>query len=154
GSSKKPEEDEAPKVPRKRGGSGGGEINDQNDEEEFLAPETVGKPAEEDGAQHGTGKIGAARQPDVGVADLRNRALLKSSGDRAYQGHFQSIENPGDPQCNYHQRVEVAPGQTIQSRWDICLNDWADCFPERSPFNLLRGQCSPLLAPLEIQPIP
>ena len=44
------------------------EIDRERDEEELLAAEPVGQPAEEQRAEHRAGEIGAAGEADIGVA--------------------------------------------------------------------------------------
>ena len=73
---------EAPQVPGQRGRRGGDEIDRERDEEQPLAPEPVGEPAEEQRAQHRAGEIGAAGEPDVGVGEVELRAFLQRAGER------------------------------------------------------------------------
>ena len=63
------EEQEAPQIPRERGRGGRQQVDGERDEEQLLAPEPVGEPAEEDRAQHRAGEIRAARKPDIGIAE-------------------------------------------------------------------------------------
>ena len=82
----------------------------------FLRPEPVGEPAEEHGAQHRAGEVGAAGEPDVGVAELEDRALLERAGHGAGQRHLQAVENPGDAERDHDERVEAAPRQAVEPR--------------------------------------
>ena len=71
GAGEKAKQREAPEIPGQRGGRGGAEIDRKRDEEELLAPEPVGQPAEEQRAEHGAGQIGAGGETDVGIAELQ-----------------------------------------------------------------------------------
>jgi hypothetical protein len=53
-------------------------------------------------------------------------ALLKrSTGERAGQRHLQPVEDPGDAERGHDQAVEAAPGQPVEPRRDVALNDLA-----------------------------
>ena len=56
------------------------EIDGDGNEEQFLAAEPVGEPAEEEGAEHGAGEIGTAGKPDVGVGEVQHRAVFQRAG--------------------------------------------------------------------------
>ena len=86
GAGEEAEQHEAPQVPRHRGGGGGEQIDRQRDEEQLLAAEPVGQPAEEQRAQHCARQIGAAGEPDIGIAELQHRALLERARQRARPG--------------------------------------------------------------------
>jgi hypothetical protein len=86
----------APETPGQGGGGRRHEIDGKRNKEELLAPKAVGQPAEEQGAEHRTGKISAACQADLGVAELEHGALLQGPGHRPDQGDLKAIEDPGD----------------------------------------------------------
>ena len=119
------EQQKAPEIPRERRRGGRQQIDRQGDEEQFLAPEPVGKPAEEERAQHGAGEIRAARQADVRIAELQHRALLQRARDRAGERDLEPVENPGDAERDDHQRVKAAPRQPVEPRRNIGLDDLA-----------------------------
>src|SRR5262249_44585304 len=54
-------------VPRQRGRGGRNEINRERDEEQPLAPEPIGEPAEAERSQHRAGQIGAAGESHIAV---------------------------------------------------------------------------------------
>jgi hypothetical protein len=110
---------EAPEIPRQRGCRCGDEIERERDEEQALAPEPIGEPAEEDRTQHRAGEIGAARDPDVGVRELELMALLERRRDRAGERHLEAVEDPGDAERHHHQGVEAAPPQAVKARRDV-----------------------------------
>ncbi len=101
------------------------QVDGERDEEQFLAPEPVGEPAEEDRAEHRAGKIRAAGKPDVGIAELQHRALLQRARDRAGERDFQPVEDPGDAERDDDQRVEAAPRQPVEPRRNVGLDDRA-----------------------------
>ena len=112
------------KIPGQRGRRGGDEIDRERDEEQLLAPEPVGQPAEEQRAEHRAGQIGAAGEPDVGVGELQRRALLQSAGEIApAERHLEAVEDPGDAERDDDERVEPAPGQPVEPRRDVGLDD-------------------------------
>jgi hypothetical protein len=40
--------------------------------------------------------------------------LLQSTGDRARERYFKSIEDPGDTERNYDERMEAAPREAVK----------------------------------------
>jgi hypothetical protein len=101
---------------------GGDEVQAQRHQEQRLAAVTVCQPAEHHGTQHRAGKIGARRQPHLGIAQMQLRAGFQRTGDRAGQRHLQSVQHPGDAEREHDAAVESAPGQCVQACGDICLN--------------------------------
>ena len=112
-------------VPGGGGERGGDQIDAQRNEEQLLAAEPVGEPAEEHRAQHRAGEIGAGRQADIGVGELQHRAFLQRAGERAGERHLQPVQDPGDAERRHHQRVEAAPGQAVEPRRDVAFDDMA-----------------------------
>ena len=80
GAGEKPEQRVARDTPRQRGGRGRGEINRKRDEEQFLAPDPVGQPAEAERAEHGAGEIGAVGKADIEIRKSQRRAFLERAG--------------------------------------------------------------------------
>ena len=118
---------ETPQIPGQRGGRGGDEIDRKGDEEQPLASEPVGEPAEEQRAQHRASEIGAAGEPDIGVGELELRARLQRRRHGAGQRHLETVEDPGDAERDDHQRMEAAPRQPIEARRDVGRNDCRVC---------------------------
>ena len=110
----KQEEGEA--VPREPGQRRCNEVDDDGDEEEFFAPEPIGQPAEKQRADDRAEEIGAASQPNLGIREMKRRAVLQCRRDRTGERHFEPVENPGDPERGNHQDVKAAPGQTLEPR--------------------------------------
>ncbi len=106
-------------IPRRGGRRGGDEIDRQRDEEQLLAAEPVGEPAEEQRAQHGAGEIGAGGKPDIGIGELQNRTLFQRARQAAGKRHLQPVQDPGDAERGHHQRMEAAPGQPVEPRRDV-----------------------------------
>jgi hypothetical protein len=90
------------------------QIDQNGDGEELLAAEPVGEPAEENRADDGSGDIGGAGEADIGVGEFERRAFLQRTGDRASQGDFKPVQNPGDAKRHDDERMEARPGQAIQ----------------------------------------
>ena len=111
----------------KRGGRGGDQIERERDEEQPLAPEPIGEPAEEQRPQHRAGEIGTAHQADLGVGEMQPRAFLERRRDGAGQRHLETIEDPGDPERHDHERMEPAPSQPVEPRRDIGRDDRPRC---------------------------
>ena len=114
---------EAEDIPGGGGGRGGGEIDRQRDEEQRLAAEPVGEPAEEERAEHRAGQIGAAGEPDVGVGEAQGGTVLQRARQAAGERHLQPVQDPGDAERRHHQRVEAAPGQAVEPRRDVGVDD-------------------------------
>jgi len=89
---------------RKRRGSRG-EINDDGDEKELLAPEPVGQPAKEHGAENRARKIGAAGKAMSEFCEMKLLALLERARQRARKRHFEPVEDPGDAKSDETTRV-------------------------------------------------
>ena len=113
---KKRNSEEGEAVPCESGHRRGDEVDDDGGEEEFLAAEPVGQPAEEQRADDGAEKIGAAGQADLGIRESQRRAFLQGWRDGARERDFEPIENPGDPQRHDDQNVETAPWQALEPR--------------------------------------
>src|SRR5215212_3373338 len=122
GPGEEPEEAEAPEVPGEGGGGGRRKVNEKRDKEEFFTPETIRQPAEEDGAEHCAGQVGAAGEPDVRVAEAERRAFFERTGERARKRHLQSVQNPADAKRHDDESVEPSPGQPVEARRDVSLN--------------------------------
>ena len=105
GAGQEPEQHEAPQIPRECGGGGGDQIDRKRDEEQPLAPEPVGEPAEEQRAQHGAGDIGAAGNPDIGIGE-GSCGLSLSAGDTA---PAKVTSRPS--------RIQVTPSATTTRVW-------------------------------------
>ena len=116
---------EAPHVPREGGRAGGAEIHPKRNEKQLLAAEPVGQPAEENGAKHRAGEIGAGGEAHIAVGEMQDRAFLQRAGERAGERHFQPIENPGDPERDHDERVKPAPRQPIEPRGNVGFHDGA-----------------------------
>ena len=96
-----------------------GEIERKRDEEQFLAPDPVGQPAEAERAEHGAGEIGAVGEADIEIGELQRRAFLQRARQRAGQRDLQPIENPGDAEREHDAGVKAAPGEIIEPRRDV-----------------------------------
>ena len=72
-------------IPRQRGGGGRGEIDRERDEEQFLAADPIGEPAEADRAEHRAGKIERVGKADVEIGKMHGRAFLQRARQRAGQ---------------------------------------------------------------------
>ena len=81
GAGQQAKEAEAPHVPRKRRRRGRGEIERERNEEEFFAAQAVGEPAEIQRAGDGADQVAARGQPDIGRAEMQNRAFLERAGN-------------------------------------------------------------------------
>ena len=79
GAGEEAEQAEAPEFQDKRRSGGGREVDGERDEEELLAPEPIGEPAEEDGAKHRAGEIGAAASPTSVLLKRQRRAFFKGT---------------------------------------------------------------------------
>ena len=118
-----PEQRVASDTPRQRGCGGRREIDRERDEEQFLAPDPVGQPAEAERAEHGAGEIGAVGKSDIEIRKMQRRAFLQRAGQRAGQRDFQPIQNPGDPERQHDAGVKSAPAQIIEPRGNAGFDD-------------------------------
>ncbi len=116
-------EREGPQVPGEGGGCRGREVDGKRDEEQLLAAPAIGQPAEEDGAEHGAGEVGAADKADVGGAELQDRAFAQRAGHGAGERHLEAVEDPGDAECDDDERVEAAPRQAVEPGGDVGFDD-------------------------------
>ena len=114
---------EAPDIPGQRSRGRGQQVDGERDEEQLFAAQPIGQPAEQHGARDRPGDISAAGEPDVGIAEVERRALFQRPGDGAGQRHLQPIQNPGNAQRNDDKRMESAPGQPIEPRWNVGRDD-------------------------------
>ena len=123
GAGEKTKQRKACDIPRGGGRRGGDQIDGQRHEEQSLAAEPVGEPTEEDGAKHGAGEIGAAGNADIGIAEMKHRALFQRARQGAGERHLQPVQDPGDAQRGHDQRVESTPGQPVEPRRNIGVHD-------------------------------
>src|SRR6202042_577377 len=63
-------------APGQRGRRRRGEVDRQRDEEQFLAPDPVGEPAETEGAENGARQIRTVGKPDIEIGELEPWTLL------------------------------------------------------------------------------
>ena len=68
------------------------EVDDNGDEEQFFASEPIGQPAEKQSADNGAEKVGAAGQSDLGIGEMKRRAVFQGRGDRARKRDLESVE--------------------------------------------------------------
>ena len=119
-------------APGQRGRRGRGEIERQRDEEQFLAPDPVGQPAEAERAEHGAGKIGAVGKSDIEIGEMQRRTFLQRPGQRAGQRDLQPIQNPGDAERQHDAGVKAAPAQAIETRGNVGFDDAIIVLPDAS----------------------
>ena len=100
----------APEIPGEGGGGARREIYGKGDEEELLSSETVGQPAEEDRAEHRTGEVSAAGEPDIRIGEAERRAFLQRAGQRSRQRHLKPVQNPSDAKRHDDEGVEAPQG--------------------------------------------
>ena len=131
GAGEEAKQGEARQIPRQRGRGGGDEVDAERDEEQPLASEPVREPAEEERAEHRAGEIGAASKPNIGVGEFKVRALFERGRDGAGERHLKPIEDPGDAERDHDQRVEAAPAQPIEPRWNVGRDDRRACLRRR-----------------------
>ena len=142
---KKAEEGEAPEVPGKRRGGGGHEVDAERDVEQPLAAEPVGQPAEEGGAEHRAGQIGAARKPDLGGRQPQRRALLQGAGQRAGERDLEAIEDPGDAERDDDERSgsgSTAGGRAAPGCLSPPLGPVVDCCVARPALVAFRSRAA------------
>jgi hypothetical protein len=78
---------------------------------------------EEQRPQHGAGEISAAGQSDLLGGKLQAWAGLQRRRDRAGQGDFESVEDPGDAERHDDKPMEAAPRQPVEARGDVGVGD-------------------------------
>ena len=110
---------EGGKIPGQRGRGGGDEVDRERHEEELLAADPIGEPAEEQGTEHGAREISAAGDADVGIAEAQRRAVLQRARERTGQRHLQSVEYPGDAEGSDDKRVKPAPAEPVETGGNI-----------------------------------
>ncbi len=123
GAGQKAEQREAPEIPRAGGGRGRGQIEAQGHKEQFAASEAVGQIAEQQRAGDRTGQIGAADGAHLGGGEMQHRAFLQGAGDRAGQGYFEPVEDPGDAEGGDDQAMKPGPRQPVEPGRDIGFDD-------------------------------
>ena len=117
------ERGEAPNVPREGRRRGRHEIDAERDEEQLLASRAIREPAEDRRTQNRAKKIGAAREADIGIAELQDGTFPERARDRSGQRDLEPVQDPRHAQRHHDQRVEPPPGQAIQPRGDIGFDD-------------------------------
>ena len=134
GSREEAEQAEAPDIPRQARGRGGDEVEEQRDEEQLLAPDPVGQPAEADGADDRTDEVGTRRQADIELGE-GHRRLAQRADEGAGQGDFEPVEHPGDAERDDDEGVEAAEGQAVKPGGDVGVDDRAggDALGRRGP---------------------
>ncbi len=110
-------------IPRQRGRGCGREIQRERDEEQLLAADPVGEPAEAERAEHCAGEIGAAGKPDIGVGEAHRGTVLERARQRTRERHFKPVENPGDAERQHDAGVKAAPAEIVETKRDRGLDD-------------------------------
>jgi hypothetical protein len=67
----------------------------KGDEEQPLASEPIGEPAEEQRAHDRACEVGTAHQPNIGIRETELRALLQGRRHGAGERHLETIKDPG-----------------------------------------------------------
>ena len=57
--------------------------------------------------------------------EMQYRALFERADDRAGDRDFEPIQNPGNAERDDNERVEPRPGQSVEPRRDVGLDDQA-----------------------------
>ena len=123
GAGQKPEQRIACDAPGQRRRRGGRKIKRQGDEEQFLAADPIGQPAEAQRAEHRAGKIATVGKPDVDIRKMQCRAFLQRTGQRARQRDLKPVQNPGDSQRQHDAGVKAAPAQRVEPEGNTGFND-------------------------------
>ena len=118
-----PEQRKAREIPRERGRRRRGQVKPEGHKKQFAAAEPVGQIAEQQRAENRADKIGAADGADLGGRETQHRAFLQRAGDRAGEGHFEPVENPGDAEGGDDKGVKPGPRQPVEPRRDVGFDD-------------------------------
>ena len=115
------EEEEPPGGEGERGHRGRGQIDREGDQEELLAAEPVGEPAEEQRARAGARPRRGRRPRPVTwrVGDRQSAAVLgQPAGDVADDGDLEAVQDPDGAEADHDHPVPARPGQPVEPRRD------------------------------------
>ena len=119
----KAEDEERRPVPRRAGQRRGGQVDGDGHEEQLLAAQPVGQPAEDQGAEDRAGEVGAGGEADPGIGKAQRRARLQRPGDRPCERHLEPVENPGDAERRHDEDMEAPPRQPLEPGRNERLDD-------------------------------
>jgi hypothetical protein len=113
------ESGKAPEAPRRRRQHHAREIDHERHIEHQPPAEAVGEPAEHQSAEHRARDIRGPRAPDLCGGKPQRLRILQHRPDRADNGNFKTVENPGHPERDDHENVEAAPRKPVETSRDI-----------------------------------
>ena len=112
-------------IGRSRGRGRRCDVQPQRDEEQPLAAEQVGEPAEAQRAEHGAGEVRARREADLRLGEMQCRTRGERRRHRAGERHLEPVEDPRDAERNDDQRMEAAPREGVEARRNARFDDRA-----------------------------
>src|ERR1700722_17759662 len=114
-----PENREAPEIPCERTQQHAGQIDDQRDVEAQTPAMPIRDPAEHESADDRAYDVEGSNGSKVGAGKMEGFGALQGRAERADDGDFEPVKNPGDPQSYDDQKVKPAPGKPIEAKWDV-----------------------------------
>ena len=114
-----PENREAPEIPRERTQQHAGQIDDQSDVEDQTPAMPIRDPAEDESSYDRAHDVEGSNGSKVGAGKMERIGALQGRTERADDGDFEPVKNPGDPQSDDDQKVKPAPGKPIEAKWDV-----------------------------------
>jgi hypothetical protein len=76
-------------------------------------------PAEDESSYDRAHDVEGSNCSKVGAGKMERFGALQGRAERADDGDFEPVKNPGDPQSDDDQKVKPAPGKPIEAKWDI-----------------------------------
>lgn len=129
-----PAEDEEEEVGRESRKEAEDQVDGQRDDEEFLPAVAVGEVGEEEGAGASPCDVDAGGEADLAFGEAEaGYGLREPSGYVAHDGHFQAVQDPGDPECHHHQPVPASPRQPVHARRYVALDSVRASAPVAHP---------------------
>src|SRR6202012_2066451 len=101
-----------------RGEPGADQVDTQRPGEQLAAAELVGQPPEHQRPDHLTDQVDGADRGRLRGGEVQRVGLGQLAGDRAGDGHRQTVQYPGGAQPDDQAGVEGCPPQAGQPGWN------------------------------------
>ena len=113
GAGDEPEEQQRPVVPGQAAEPAADEVDGQGDDEELLAAELVGQPAEEQRTDDLADQVARAEEADLARRQVQGSRLTQDGADQRDDLDLEPVQDPGDAEADDDEPVEPGPGQAV-----------------------------------------
>ena len=103
----------------------GDQVDRERDQEQRLAAEPVGEPAEQQRAEHRAADVERAGPADLRGAQASVSRRSQHAADRADERDLEPVEHPAHAERDHDAPVPARPRQAVEARRDVAADDGA-----------------------------